>query len=110
VHRRRYLIASLVLVTSTVACQREAMEISQADKAAVQATTEAAAVAWAKTRPKIVSLSPTVDEITGVVTLHLRAAHTLSSAHCPTASQRGSTERFSRSTGASSTEDGRMRI
>ena len=99
-YRRLHLIVGLLLVALTGACQREAVEISQVDKAAIQATHDKyvqtavaadwdawgqtltsdvfysppnlapmkgrdAAVAWAKTFPKIVSLTLSVDEITG---------------------------------------------
>ena len=99
-YRRRHLLAGFLLLAAIGACQREAMEISQADKAAVQATIDKyvetaiaanwdawgqtltsdvfysppnlapmkgrdAAVAFGKTFPKIVSLTPSVHEITG---------------------------------------------
>lgn len=99
-YRRPHLIACLVLLAMTGACKRETPDMSQADKAAVQATIDKyvqtavtanwdawgqtltsdvfysppnlapmngrdAAVAWAKTFPKIMSLTSSVDEIAG---------------------------------------------
>lgn len=111
--QRGRVIAGLLLLAATGACERGAGELSQADRAAVQANIDSysgtavaanwdawaqtitsdvfysppnlapmngreAVVTWVKTFPRIVSLTPTVEEMTGRGDMaFVRGAYTL---------------------------------